>query len=367
MTDEFIVSMRAKSRIKLSEDLEFRSQDGDRHGKIKCLNWERTESDGRETTHLGLIVQAQVEASGLDDAISFALRAAETALLSLSVQTLAACAPAQVDIAFDASPGKSVREFRQFMDLPLAGSSVKVAAAGLAVDIAQRVGDMDEMSRQERLVRASWCLRRGMGMVDPLGRFNYYWSGLESLNRILKERLDSEQRVAKCAKCGAETKVDEATGVRDFLDQVIGKGDRAKLRTLRRDVVHGIGDFLRVESECVDLFPVLEQALRKGILLCLGYSLDEMKDIPVMRAEVGPKSVIYAELFGEDPLALGPEDGIMPHFVVSHDMVSAKKEAGTTTIQTTHSYEPRMRCEGRIIRIATLVPPGIKVFDGDDA
>lgn len=354
----FHVLLTSETAIKCQSEFgfEFTDEEG-RQGSIACANWEEVVNG--VSAHRGLQFQVEIGAATLDSAVSGAGNVTEALLTALTLDTSGSSDEAKADVAYDSTDGIGEREFWQRFEPRLLGRPVKVTDGKFAAEIVETVSQLDK--HKDRLIRAGIALRRGLRAGDGLSRFSEYWIGLECLNPPLQKRLSSETTKWSC-ECGKEYKREEATGIRDYLIAMHGEDVWKRVKKLRRDIFHGTEALHVIQAEATELAAVLEEALNKATLFCLGKSLKDLASLKItsLPAFAGPTIHFRATLLGDDVRTLGL-GGRHPHFRLRSEVVGARQEGNVRYEQMSHRFTPELGCPAKPVGVTTVFPKGMTV------
>lgn len=164
-------------------------------------------------------------------------------------------------------------------------------------------------AREEKLSRAIHWYRKSLGEADPLDRFTYIWTALETLNSLMKKMHPGEVEGAKCKKCGHARMVEGTAALKKFF--VVDLSDESlysRARRLRQELLHGHGELDKIMEEASEIVCPFSIALRTAVCVVngikpeiIGYDIDpdEAEDVMV---------VVYMKL---GPFAIDEAD---PHF-----------------------------------------------------
>ncbi len=350
---QFTFLFESHGLVRLEEAFEFRYEDSDGlSGIVACSN---IEPQGQ---HKGIRFQVTVQAEDFTLAGKSGGNAAEAILTALTLATMGSASEAELILAYDATPNKEEHQFIQTFDVPEAGRSVKLGHVDATLELLGKIQGIEDVGHRERLIRAAMSLRRGLDISDSLSRFNEYWIGLECLNPLLEERVPVEASTWNCT-CGKSYKRDEARGVKAFMDAVYDHETHKAIRKLRRDVFHGISSLPSVQERAADIANVVEEALRRAVLFCLGEELATVKANKATSLYGFAKHVlrVRATLLGSDPSKLG-RNGNHPYVELLSERIGSEKQGDMTREMLRHTIRPFVNCPIRYDGLDASVPRG---------
>ena len=208
------------------------------------------------------------------------------------------------------------------------------------IELMDKVINLGESDKKDRVTRAIRWYRRGALALDPLERFTWYWIGLETLNPLLQIIFDVSDDSTHCPKCNHEwVSTPTVSGIRAAVRKF--KPDESTLYTrmkeLRIGLIHGKTDLKTMIPEAVALHNVTRESLVRAILLILGISPTEKFLRDTLSAESPLVAAVVSTVHGSDPATLG-SPGEHPHFELkSHEVKKGEvTESGVTATITTN-------------------------------
>ena len=210
--------------------------------------------------------------------------------------------------AYESTPEVEIREYWQFFynAIEKVGSSYS--------DIEHSSGLIYRFLevQKERVSRAVHWYRKSLQEADPLDRFIYIWTGLETLNRLMKEIHPGEVEIAKCKQCGFTRTFEGTAALKKFFDTGLSNVDLySKARGLRHELLHGYKNLDEIIEEVLKILGPLSIALRNAICVVNGiepesieYGVDlaDAEDVTIIvYMKFGPFIVDESDASFEEP------------------------------------------------------------------
>jgi hypothetical protein len=213
-----------------------------------------------------ILLQVQLPAASIDEAIAQAVGVAEGIVSMLSCITLGAVGRPKPLWAYDTTPGVADRDYRHFAYSPVpAGIATRAASDSDLFGFLRSYFDSYSASAgfrpdwRERVERAIHAVRRGLADTDdPLTEFLILWSSIEGLDCVYRRRRPS-------------------AAVRNFMDgardvlAAVGTGEGfERLKDLRDGLAHGNVSLAAAREVATNNIDVVRRALVVMILRVLG-------------------------------------------------------------------------------------------------
>jgi hypothetical protein len=320
-----VLKVKPASRLREHGKLVMKFPEPDETIPVTMTNIFEKDPAGNEIP-VGLSLEVKVNAQNIDEAIGKAKGIADGVTSFASLCSGVGMPIVREELAYDTSPEIYDRSHLQFFhEIPVTPSRREIDHLAM-IDIMDKVINLGESDKRERVTRAiRWC-RRGALALDPLERFTWYWIGLETLNPLLQNTfgVSTKPTVSGIRAAVRKFKPDESTLF-------------TRMRELRVGLVHGKTDLKTMIPEAVTLHNVTREILVRAILLILSISPTEKFLRDAVSAESPLVAAVVSTLHGSDPANLGPP-GEHPHFELkSHEVKKAEvTESGVTATITTN-------------------------------
>jgi len=219
------------------------------------------------TTSNGLGIHIYLDADDLDDAIRAAKDTTEVLLGTLSFASLSECPPANWRRAYEATPGLSVRRYRQYFTYHVPGTMQQVKTH-IYSEIFRTIDPLPD----ERILRAMTWFRKALSQDNAYDELVHYWSVLETLDGLLEATLATLPLGFTNTNRGRFKEPPSGKGmIRFFVRRLHYKPDQYwKLKNTRNEIVHGLVPLSRALTKKVrSQLPVL----RRSCIAALGYVL----------------------------------------------------------------------------------------------
>ena len=288
---------------------------------------------------VGLTLEVKVNAQNIDEAITKAKGIADGVTSFVSLCSGLGMPIVREELAYEITPGVSDRSFLQFFhEIPVRPSRREIDHVAM-IDIMDKVINLGDSDKKNRVLRAIRWYRRGALAVDALERFTWYWIGLETLNPLLQDTFNVSDDPTHCPKCKHEwVSIPTVSGIRAAVQEFMPDGRTlyTRMKDLRIGLIHGKTDLKTMMSEAVVLHNLTREVLVRAILLILGISPTESFLKDTLSAESPIVAAVVATLRGSDRSNLGPP-GEHPHFELeSHEVKKAElTDRGVTSTITT--------------------------------
>lgn len=267
---------------------------------------------------MGLWVDCYINCSSINDAEKKSEILINSILSLIDFQTSTSSFIPILDIIYDASHDLTKREYKKIFYFPIAERNI----IKINIPILKEIFNVFTKNKERRIVRAINWFKKGNLEEEIVDKFIAYWTGLESINKLLIKSLDisDEEKSRKCKYCGGI--VDEITsiGIEKLFTDIVGvdKSIFTKIRRTRGKLVHGEGP---LDDEFINKVegynPIVRKTLIIGLgrLLCIEYKIIEdiigkvprkYSDIVKIFAKTNIVNFIPPELkyFGQQPNAV---------------------------------------------------------------
>lgn len=262
--------------------------------------------DSNTRKPVGLHVVVTILNSSFDKAVTAARGLTKGVMSLFSYMAFVGLPDPRVMKAYEITPGMTVGEFRQYhYDIPVETTSIRhIDRNQLKVALEAFNEELDSV----RISRAVHWYRIGLLSTDVLDRYTALWTGLETLNPILRNRYGLEVEWSTCTNCGHKSTPIQ-NGVKRLVDEV-SKEERIwkRLRRIRASILHGFRRFSEITPDAQELVPFLELALAKALDLILNQDDRELKN-PVQLDHPHP---IYSTV---DVTVTGPDMGLLDEHI----------------------------------------------------
>jgi hypothetical protein len=294
---------------------------------------------GGNEVPVALALEVKVNAHNIDEAITKAKEIADAVTSFASLCSGLGMPLVREELAYEITSGISYRSFLQFFhEVPVGASRREIDYVAM-IDMMNKVSNINDPNKRDRVTRAIRWHRRGALASDVLERFTWFWTGLEALNPLLQEIFDVSDDTVRCPKCKHEWVIfPTVSGIRAALQKF--KPDEPSLykrmKELRNGLIHGRTDLNIMVPEAAALHNSTAEVLIRAILLILDVSPTERLLKDALSAESPLVGAVVSTLHGPDPSNLGPT-GEHPHFrLVSHEVKKAEvtEQGATSTITT---------------------------------
>ena len=338
---QFMVVLKVKpaSRLRERGKLVLNFPEPDETIVVTMTNIFEKDPAGNEIP-VGLSLEVKVNAQNIDEAVTKAKGIADGVTSFASLCSGLGMPIVREELAYETTLGVSDRSFLQFFhEIPVSPSRREIDHVAM-IDIMDKVINLGESDKKDRVTRAIRWYRRGSLALDALERFTWYWIGLETLNPLLQTIFDVSDDSTHCPECHHEwVSTPTVSGIRAAVRKF--KPDEPTLYTrmkeLRIGLIHGKTDLKTMIPEAGALHNVTREVLVRAILLILGISPTEKFLRDTLSAESPLFAAVVLTLHGSDPSNLGLP-GEHPHFELkSHEVKKTEAtESGVTATITTN-------------------------------
>lgn len=229
----------------------------------------------------GFIIEIELDAKNLDDSIDESIMIAEAFLSLFCFESGFPTDVANVILAYNITEKTEKRVFRQFLDIPHETSGNELDLAQVKRNAKKILFNSDKSN--ERINRAIRWFRKGLMVSDPIEQFTSFWQGLETINPLLVDSLDTEKSAKKeitrkCKNCGEDYKEEITTlgGIEALYDSMgIDESVRKDINSLRQGIVHGFRSIPELKELSLNLNPLVAKILHMGISSVLNISYEE--------------------------------------------------------------------------------------------
>lgn len=313
----------------------------------------------------GLIINVEVEAKDINEAIDISENYATYALSLLSCSSVASVSPPKPLWAYESSFNKQKRDYILFIYDPVlvAVNKRKFNQSALFEILEKKVNGFMKRKdinkdRKNRMLRAIASFRRGLSdNNDIMTEFLILWSALETLDIVYREvfGIKAEKFYAKCSSCGKEYNNCPECGKRDIflkgitlsgleeIFTILGQSEKFHLlRRLRHGIMHGFEE-LEKSIKTVDENLAL---VRKAVLLMIMRILSVDKKIEEKILESPPykgKFIPYFKLLFNgkfDPRNAKDPFG-HPSVEVKYSKIETLINGDKLTLKPTWEFTPR--------------------------
>lgn len=357
---DFLVLMTARPGTRLPEGnkIELNFLEDSTKTTVTVINLQEADSSGT-LIPVGLTLEVRVKANNIDNAIAKAAAVADGVLSFASLCSGVGLPVARVELAYDASPGITDREFIQFFhDLPMRISRKSVDPRTI-IDLLNKAFEVTDLDVRGRLLRAiTWC-RKGSLTTDVLDKFTCYWIGLETLNPVLQAKLKVPDDPHHCPKCGHEwVGTPTVSGVRVYIQKQLSDVHEvySRIRDLRINLMHGKRDLGTLVPEAKALEGSIWKALVEAIFFVLEASRPETSIRGGLSAQAPVLPAVEAVIHGSDPSRLGPP-GEYPHFEPKSRTV-----LGDRTSEDKISFSLTGNFDTRVAEAVTITPIAFRLY-----
>lgn len=187
----------------------------------------------------GLGADIYLEEESLERAELESIAIIENILNFIDYSTSSASSAALLLIIYDASPNLSKREFRQIIYKRLLDRNIKV----LNTDIFNEMFLSFYENPQAEIARSTSWLRKAQLEENHIDKFIAYWTGLESINKLLCDffEISDEDRRWTCNKCNITIQALSLIGVKTLFIKEMSVDNKTfkKIRNARNGLLHG--------------------------------------------------------------------------------------------------------------------------------
>ena len=220
------------------------------------------------TTSNGLGIYIYLNADDLDDAVRMAKDISEVLLSTLSFSSLSECPPANWRRAYEATPGLTIRRYRQFFSYRVPGTMQQIGSR-IYSEVFRSIDPLPD----ERILRAMTWFRKALSQDNSYDELIHYWSVLENLDGLLGTALLPLPKGFTNTNRGrfAEPKIGKGM-IRFFVRVLHYKPDQYwRLKNTRNDIVHGLVPLSRGLTKKVHRqLPILRRSSVAALCYILG-------------------------------------------------------------------------------------------------
>jgi hypothetical protein len=285
---------------------------------------------------VGLRYMVEVSAIALDEALSKAIALSDGITSFISLSERLGLPPPLQEIAYDISPGINERAFLQlFHNLPVDLPRKAIDPEFLMFSLRKVIEEKDER-RRDRISRGVRWYRKGALSIDVFDKFISYWTGLEALNPLLQNEVNSADQ--------AEDTIQTVSGIKAFMQKFYPGDLYKRAHELRVELIHSTKPLVALTSEASSLEVVMGEVLRRSIYFLLGSEIQQGDEVEA-RSATAPAVTMGFEgiIHGTQPNELGPP-GEQPHLEVTrHEVISTKVEDPKIERTVTSTFTARTR------------------------
>lgn len=221
-------------------------------------------------THVGIQISVVISTLNIQEGAYKAQIRANYIAVILSFICNATISEPILQMGYETTAASDNTEFMQL--LYMSGELLKQKRAMEHFDIEGFLKTVMKNNSLEISKAIKWY-KKGLSEIDSVDKFMHYWVGLECLNKLLSEELETAPITGKCKNCGYIYKIPTGTGIKAIFDKYSkdgdGKSDYSKCRDLRVQLQHGYGD-LQAAFEVADEYAELcRKMLLQGIYFLL--------------------------------------------------------------------------------------------------
>jgi hypothetical protein len=215
----------------------------------------------------GLFSDIYLEEESLERAELESKAIVENILTFIDYSTSSASSPALLISIYDASPNLSKREFKQIIYKPISDRNIKVVKQ----DIFGEIFLSFDKNQETRIARAASWLRKAYLEENLIDKFIAYWTGLESINKLLCDffEISDEDRRWICNNCGIQIQPLSLIGIKTLFINEMGVDKQIfnKIRNCRNNLLHGN---IPLDDNFVNQIKKHLPLLRKALIIGIG-------------------------------------------------------------------------------------------------
>lgn len=279
----------------------------------------------------GIYIDVSCKAEDIDSAMNSTQEMVDSlvSLLSLSHQTWAT--PVKFVSGIDATSGLHDREFVQHFPLTVNMIPSRKYKNDALSPIWDSIMELKH-DRMPRLMRAIRWYRKAMLDTDALDQFMNLWTGLETLNELIKDKhgLPKERPVRVCPNCDTPVAMEPTLAGIEYLVlniQKLSLKTWSSIRDTRIGLIHGFKDLSKLLEKAQGLIPDMQRALLSGIFYMLDIPADVRMGLmrePLM--EFTPPTMKVRALLHELPSEKLVDGSVNPHLVLGTISSTTKVE-----------------------------------------
>jgi hypothetical protein len=315
--NDYLIRYHTEAGIKLEETIAFNMPQSQKiiiHGDIK--------KDERDVPiKFGIWIDVTCKAEDIDSAINSSEDTADSlmSLFCLSHQTWTN--PVDFVSGINTSPGSIDREFVQNIPLPFN----IMPSRKYKNDVLSPVWDTLMKLKNDKapwLLRSIRWYRKAILESETLDQFMNLWTGLETLNKLIKNKysLPKERPIRICPNCDTPVSMEPTLAGIEYLILNIQKLSPAKwksIRDTRLGLMHGFENLSKLSQNAKDLIPDMQSALLLGIFDILDVPTDDrirMKQEPLK--EFTSPTLKVRVILHQLPYEKLADGTFNPHFVL---------------------------------------------------
>jgi len=313
-------AVRIEKKTK-SFDFTFKKYDGDKRVIITPIE----EKIDDQTVQTGLLFKAYVTAENINRAREQSKAFVDGVVGFLAFTTGVALSIPNEVLAYEITPSITEREFLQVFYNP---ANLTLSRRIIDQDFLKRL--IEQFSKQgnesnRNMARALRWYRMATLTIDPFDKFGCFWTGLEALNPLLREKLGVTKEIKKirCKNCGCEIPLEKQTvsGIKRFVSENMQNPELFKrLSAFRVYIVHSIRELSKMGEEAKELTPKLTEVLFRAICFVLDFKDWNSRKVSETLENITFRLEFEGNLIGDYSGGLG-YDGNDPHIVLNQSSV----------------------------------------------
>lgn len=215
----------------------------------------------------GLGADIYLEEESLERAELESIAIIENILNFIDYSTSSASLASLLLIIYDASPNLLKREFKQILYKRILDRNMKV----LNKDIFDEMFLSFYKNPQARIARATSWLRKAQLEENHIDKFIAYWTGLESINKLLCDffEISDQARRWMCNKCDVTIQPLSLIGIKTLFIKEMSVDNKVfkKIRNARNGLLHGN---IPVDNNFLNQIKAYNPLVRKALFIGLG-------------------------------------------------------------------------------------------------
>lgn len=244
--------------------------------EVKIFLFDATKRTDDVNLHTGLNLTTVLKANSLEEAKETSKNFVETTLNLVSFSTLTSCSPAKLASIMDV-PYAHAKAY-PFIHYAYPFDEQEIIGSLSVIDEPAFRELFDAYTRspnQQRTLRASTWLRKGIGEENSVDEFISYWIGLEVIKHVLSpEKMNTDKEWGK---------VEEV-----FTEKLHFQNFKKIRQDGRNGLLHG---FRQLDNEFVKEIESYVEPIRKTLIFCLGNVLCLRERTTIAIANKAPRRI----------------------------------------------------------------------------